>query len=199
MNALLFVETRNIPNLKFHLERHLKLKPEGWDVAVLCSDDNAEQFEGYDKFIVENPNNLYRYNVMMTSSMIWSVLPFDYVLLIEHESGILRYGIEEFIKYDYVGSPWKFQQHGGNGGFSLRKVDTMLEVTKRFKFTGGMNEDVWFSNNMFENGFNIAPRDICKKFACETIFELGTYGYHAINKYFNDEQLSQIYNQYEKL
>jgi hypothetical protein len=32
---------------------------------------------------------------------------------------------------------------------------------------------------------------------CETIFNLGSLGYHAIDKYLTNEQINQIKTQYE--
>lgn len=37
--------------------------------------------------------------------------------------------------YDWVGAPWPWiqqQYYGGNGGFSLRRRSTMLDITRTF-------------------------------------------------------------------
>jgi hypothetical protein len=54
---------------------------------------------------------------------------------------------------------------------------------------------VYFSNNV-ENFGKLAPRSVCEKFGCETIFKLGTFSCHAIKNYMNHEQINEIENQY---
>jgi len=38
--------------------------------------------------------------------------------------------------------------------------------------------------------------EAAKKFSCEMKFELGTLGYHAIERYMTEEQIKQINEQY---
>lgn len=138
------------------------------------------------------------YNKIMTSREFWEAVPFDKVLIFQHDSGLLRYGIEEFFNYDYVGAPWKFQEHGGNGGLSFRSKKAMLDIIDAWPYRGMADgyEDVYFSNKLRDYGYNLAPREVCKRFSVETIFELGTLGYHAIDKWLSKEQCDKILNQY---
>lgn len=139
------------------------------------------------------------YNKLMTSRHLWESIPFDKVLIFQQDSDLLRPGVEEFLEWDYIGAPWQFQQHGGNGGLSLRSKEMMLRIIDGKPYEGpGVDgyEDVYFSNNMERFGGKLAPREICKKFSVESIFELGTLGYHAIDKYLNHDQVKQIKTQY---
>jgi hypothetical protein len=56
-----------------------------------------------------------------------------------------------------------------------------------------INEDVFFSCFVKE----VAPREVCEKFACETEFRLGTFGYHAIDEWLTAEECKQIKEQYQ--
>lgn len=141
-------------------------------------------------------NSIDRYNRLLQSFEFWENIKEENILIIQHDSGLLRHGIEEFYQYDYVGAPWKFQEHGGNGGLSFRKRSAMLKCLHRVAQIPELNEDVYFSNALKFLNLNLAPRDVCKKFSCETIFELGTFGYHAIDKYLTTEQVKQIKTQY---
>ena len=134
----------------------------------------------------------------MTSMNFWDrVKGYDKVLIFQSDSEILRGGIEEFFDWDYCGAPWQFQECGGNGGISLRSVDVMTKIVKSLQWSPQLGyEDVYFSNAMCDAGMNIAPRDICKKFSCETIFELGTWAAHAIDKHLTPQQCKQIRSQY---
>lgn len=192
--GIIFIETRNFPSLRQIFEEHIKyvdLEP-----LVVCSFENHEQFDGYQKILIKNPNNNKAYNQMITQSDFWKKIPFDKVLICERESGILRRGIEEFYEWDYVGAPWKFQQHGGNGGFSWRSVQAMIDISSKFRI-GGENEDVFFCNHM--KGWKLAPRGVCARFSMETIYQEGTFGLHAIENYFPKEICKKIYNQYKNL
>jgi hypothetical protein len=100
--------------------------------------------------------------------------------------------------YDYIGSPWKFCEWGGNGGLSLRTVRVMRNICMTHVWDSNSgNEDIFFSNIMHNEKIGkLAPREVCRRFACETIFELGTMGVHAVEKYLTDEQVKQINEQY---
>jgi len=153
-----------------------------------------------DCFIRYNPfvNSMKEYNSLLTSKAFWEDVPDENVLIIQHDSALLRTGIEEFYQYDYVGAPWTFQQHGGNGGLSFRKKSAMLKVIENYPYNGIDNEDVYFCNGLKWLVMNLAPREVCEKFSCEAIFKLGTLGYHAIEKYLTPEQVNQIKTQYDK-
>jgi hypothetical protein len=144
------------------------------------------------------------YNYYITDPKFWAaLLEFDRVLIFQHDSGLLREGIEEFYQFDYVGAPWVFQLHGGNGGLSLRNPRIMYHICQQFPYKGMSvhgNEDVYFCNKMKEaNGCNglLAPREVCSQFSVESIYKLGTFGYHAIDKWLTPTQCNNILNQYK--
>ena len=196
-NAAVITETRNFnPQI---IRDHLDMLPDNFDLIVFCGDSNAHLFNEFECIKYNTSiNNLNDYNRLLTSLYFWDKLQhFDKVLIFQTDSKILREGIEEFYKWDYVGAPWLFQEKGGNGGLSLRDPKIMLEIIESEPYNPGYGyEDVYFSNKV-ENYGNLAPRNICKKFSCETIFELGTWGYHAIQNYMTNEQISKIENQYK--
>lgn len=178
MNGIVFIETRDLPGLANIFEDHIKFVPE-LDPVVICSKQNAYQFKGFKKIIIDHPKNIREYNLMITNSTFWEKLQFKKVLICEHESGILRKGIEEFYEWDYVGAPWWFQNYGGNGGFSFRNVKVMGDICriKKYYISDG-NEDVYFCNVMRNYNMKLAPKNVCERFSVETVFKLGTFGYH---------------------
>ena len=52
-------------------------------------------------------------------------------------------------------------------------------------------------NIMVAKQMNIAPVEVCRKFSVESLFTEGSFGCHAIEKYFAPEQVEKIYTQYE--
>ncbi|MEE9571454.1 MAG: DUF5672 family protein [Candidatus Neomarinimicrobiota bacterium] len=195
MNAAVITETRQFnPQI---IRDHLSMLPSDFELIVFCADRNLRLFNEFDcikyKVVV---NNLHDYNRLLTSVWFWEkLIDYDRVLIFQTDSKILRKGIEEYYYYDYLGAPWKFQDKCGNGGLSLRNPKVMYEMVSTLNYTGNPYEDVWFSNNIEKFG-NLAPREVCKKFSCETIFELGTWGYHAIESYMTKDQIEKIENQY---
>lgn len=147
---------------------------------------------------IENIKTIEDYNKLLTSSNFWSGIKEDKVIIFQHDSALLKPITYEFLEWDYVGAPWKFQEHGGNGGLSLRSKEAMLWCIDKQPWNPSLgNEDVYFSNLLKDSPYKLAPREVCEKFSCESIFKLGTIGYHAIDKYLTAEEVHQIKTQYE--
>lgn len=166
------------------ISEHRKFLPLDWEVWI------------YDRPEIKTERD---YNILLTSPEFWHELPFDKVLIFQHDSGLLREGIHEFLEWDYIGAPWKFQEHGGNGGLSWRSKSAMLECIMSMTWNPSLgNEDVYFSNLLKRMPqFKLAPREVCEKFSCESIYKEGTLGYHAIDKYLTKEECTKILTQYD--
>jgi hypothetical protein len=197
MNAALFVETRQLPRLEDKIQSHLNKLPDDYELIIYHSRQNRNLFKNIDckkheTFI----SSLKDYNYFMTNTALWDSLKrYQRVLVFQNDSEILRPGIEEFYEWDYSGSPWKFQEHGGNGGGSLRNPRAMLRTCLKTAYHLSLGyEDVYFSNHLIGN---LAPRNVCERFGCETIFKLGTFMAHAIDKYLTPKECQRIRNQYE--
>jgi len=193
------VETRKLGIDKI-IERHYQYLPRDWPCVVFGYHDKPS----YDfcEFIqLQSPiMNYNSYNRLLTSLWFWNKLDFDKVLIFQHDSGLLRHGIEEFYGWDYVGAPWVWQEpkFGGNGGLSWRSVHAMREILRKKKYTSAHGyEDVYFVNSMREYNMNVAPYEVCRKFSVETIFELGTLGYHNIENWLTPQQCKKILKQYQ--
>lgn len=213
MNAAVTIETRSLDYFPEVVRNHMKHLP-GFELVIFGGDDNED-------FLSRNISNFihhkikypflheFEYNLTLTNPKFWEILSdYDRVVIFQHDSMILRDGIEDFLDWDYVGSPWKFQQHGGNGGLSVRNPRLMLDLCKANEWTAvSGNEDIFFCNLMHEYNkltlldptqYKLAPRDICSRFSCETIFQLGTLGFHAIDSWLTPAQCVQIKEQYLK-
>lgn len=198
------VETRDLPNSHLIISDHMKFLPEDWGLTVFHGISNYETLKK--NFPTADLINLQcksidskTLNRLLTSTYFWNNISYDKILMFHPDSGILRTGIEEFLEWDYVGAPWPDKELGGNGGLSIRSKEITLRLIEKIPYMGYNthdNEDRWVSNNMHLVGGRVAPRDICFKFSCESIYKLGTFGYHAIDKYLTIEQCTKIRNQY---
>ena len=181
--AAVLIENRYDP--KKIIDRHKKYLPEYFDYLHLAP----------------KIKNLRDYNRYMTSYHFWDkVKDYDKVLIIQHDSGLLREGIEEFYDFDYIGAPWPWNNYGGNGGLSLRSVNACRDLIakKPYNFAYGY-EDVYFSNGLYESGHQVNGKNQGMRFSVETIYTLGSLGYHAINKHLSRDQVNKIMTQYELL
>ena len=126
----------------------------------------------------------------------------DYVLVIQDDGHIINGSLwdDEFLKYDYIGSPWPFEDSWiekqredqrdiireiypknrvGNGGFSLRSKK-FLEFAHQFKDCEGFGEDTFLCTRNYykavEAGIKFAPLDLAVKFSYENpLIEYGTH------------------------
>jgi hypothetical protein len=138
------------------------------------------------------------YNKVLTNRSFWRGCLYDRILIFQHDSGLLKSGIEQFLKWDYIGA-WIEKIPGCmNGGLSIRNPKVMYEICSKYPYRGmhlDGNEDIYFCNRMNELGYKMPDKETCNKFSVETEFEFGSLGYHAIDKYHKSYKL--ILNQYE--
>lgn len=107
---------------------------------------------------------------------------------------------DEFLQYDYIGSPWTPKQHRrfrglnpaklvGNGGFSLRSRKLYQELFNHP--TSNENEDLYICCDLRAaleaNGVKFAPLDVAKRFAVEAQLSpehtiTNTFGFHGGHK-----------------
>lgn len=197
MFALALIETRIVKGIDEKIEEHAQFLPDDWKQLAVVSPRNSH-CSNKDRVIIPEVNSLQNYNAILTGQAFWrQFLDYGRVLICQMDSGLLRTGIEEFLEWDHVGAPWKFQQHGGNGGLSLRNPQVMHKLCTENHWNPGMAyEDVWFSNLMY-GSYDLAPRVVCEKFSVETIYQLGTLGYHNIGGYLTHREVDKIMKQYE--
>jgi hypothetical protein len=204
IKSAVIVDTRNDISLIDIINNHMKHLDSEWKLTIFCGLRNSHFLKkafseakiislGSDRITID------QYNALLTSEYFWKQIEGEKVLIFQADSMLLRKGIDDFLQYDYVGAPWMFQENGGNGGLSLRTKQAMLDIIKIKPFVPHKdgNEDIYFCNNMHIVSNNMAPREVCFKFSVETIYHLGTLGYHSISRYHSPEKCNQIINQYD--
>jgi hypothetical protein len=195
------VETRPLENINRIIHSHMNRLPKDWGLTIFCSVDNQHMMPHGANLIVMPSAfmNEMQYNKLLTSFAFWQNVPYDKCLVFQHDSELFKAWDSDFEKWDYIGAPWKFQQHGGNGGLSWRSVAAMKWCLQQIAYNPTLgNEDVYFSDILAKSfEYRLAPREHCEKFAVETIFQLGTFGGHAIDKWLSLEECVKIRKQYD--
>lgn len=206
------------------------LKQKQWTVTIVTPKSNFEFYMQYfpNAIYLTHPLqdkqdnfNMEDYNMMLKTSLLWKML-FEKgilnVLLLQDDGFLIKTGMEDefFIdekmsatKYAYLAAPWPEAEHLkkanssliGNGGLSLRRIKTMLEVTEN-----ATQKDI---NALFNANFQPIPEDVffskhidrsempsvkeASAFSSEMILNPKSYGIHKPWGYF---QISEIIEKY---
>lgn len=194
------VETRNI-NVGEIIHQHFRYLPKDWGLTFFGSSENEAQVREYFpsvNFVLLRSGSFSaaNYNELITMKSFWSQIPYDKVLIFQHDSRLLRDGIEDFLQYDYIGAPlYHIPFPCMNGGLSLRSKAKMLEVINNKKYhapTDG-NEDIYFCKQLQQMGANLPTKEEAMKFSVETIYYPTPLGVHAMEKYLTNQQVKSIY------
>lgn len=117
----------------------------------------------------------------------------EFVLLINDDGFVINPHLwqDEFLKYDYIGAPWKAHYpHArvGNGGFSLRSKK-LTQLCKFIRWSGGHEDaEICIFNRGFleANSCRFAPLELAMKFSLESKipecpnYDLNTcFGFHG--------------------
>jgi hypothetical protein len=207
-----------------HKEKYeTDFKAQNIDVIIKEYDQNfaipieVKYISGMEKITSdERMKNILNFCLVTTSREFWlDLLPYHRTIMIHRDTMILRKGIEEFLEYDYIGAPcynYVKDQTIQNSGLSLRNPKIMEYISRVYGWKKDIQdmmvvgqyssawffaEDIFYCTRMIKHNIgNYAPLEAAKRFSCEMRFELGTLGYHAIERYMNEDQVKQINEQY---
>jgi hypothetical protein len=117
-------------------------------------------------------NNLtpIQYNRMLIGSQFWKQLKSENILLFQTDSTLVKFGIDQFISYIYIGAPWiKFREGKivGNGGLSFRKKSKMIEISETYVNNDITMEDIYFCKYLKEE--DLPDIGIAKQFSVEDV------------------------------
>ena len=178
-----------LPIVKNHLyflnKNSLGIK---WGLQIFHGNENEHYlknlFKEFENIVYENlniPNFTSRqtHTEILKSTEFWKKSMGNKILIFQNDSMLLKSGIEDFLKWDYIGAPWKKPKEGcfvGNGGLSLRTRDKMISITEKYTGDFGMWEDIYFSKYL--NGNGLADLESAKKFAMEDDYFHDPMGIH---------------------
>jgi len=144
----IIVDSRVLPNTYFTIKNTIQKLGEGWGHIVITSERSYNDMIKICQSISpdievrqENISSQNDYNNLFLSIDFWENLNCEYIFIYQHDSIMLNKFNNNFLKYDYVGSMWGHdfsesiknyfklnqQVRVGNGGFSVRKVQAMID------------------------------------------------------------------------
>jgi hypothetical protein len=189
------VEPRNNPLLISVIKNFIfLLQTRGWGLIVFHGSKNEtllrDALAEWPNVIMYNMKvvnmEILDYNKLLMSGDFWRRLldyGCKYAFIFQMDTILLNPNVESFLEYDYVGAPWDNKFCGivsGNGGLSLRHVETMFTIAETCPANHGQLqfEDIFFSYWCKEKGYNVPSREIASQFSVETIFYETPCGMH---------------------
>ena len=165
----IIVEPRKHKALEFVLNNVCDCLSDKWRIILFHGKNNNE----YAIDIVKKLNNLYKNKISLVNlyvdnlnqqtyshllankNTIYDHIKTDIFLVFQTDSIILKenaHMINDYLNYDYVGSPWLICNYEptkrcgfiGNGGFSLRNKEKMIEIIEKIPYNNEP-EDLYFS------------------------------------------------------
>lgn len=212
------IEYRCFPHLEFLLRNAMIKLGDKWSHTVVCGNLNYDfmvtmcaNISPEINVIKTDYDNLNQstYSLLLASKSFWELFAGEKILLYQEDSCIFKSNVDDFLQWDYVGAPWPRHKNDtpngvGNGGFSLRTRQCMIDVIDRVSIhdtnihsstndymrNNGMTvcpEDVYFSKNMQDYGIGkVAGWDSASAFSSESIYNEDSFGGH--NFWLRDEK-----------
>lgn len=166
----IIIEPRKIKALEFVLHNICDCLSNEWKIIFFHGTNNIEygskiveklnkQFENRISMVNLNVDDLYGHvvysKILATKTIIYDYIDTEMFLLFQTDSMIIKQNahlINNFLEYDYVGAPWLICDYPitkncdfiGNGGFSLRNKNKMLEIIEKIKWND-IHEDLYFA------------------------------------------------------
>lgn len=186
MSTAVIIEPRKSMKdaLEFVTKNILENLSSNWKVLIFPSSENKDEVEEFVASLGEKRSrvaikdigiksmDMASYNKLMMSRKLLDEIDTEMFLVVQTDSLICKQGkhlIEEFMKYDYVGAPWKGRNALGNGGFSLRRKSKMLEILEKCP-TLKHNEDGFFSGGCDGAEPSKPTPEKAEEFSIETIY-----------------------------
>ena len=207
----ILIEFRKLRNIEFILRNTIIKLGSEWSYTIVCGIRNetfmrniVSSLARNIKIIVLPFENLCptTYSELLSQENFWTRFHGNKLLIYQEDSCIFKYGsVDKFLKWDYIGAPWLKTQNDnlnvvGNGGFSLRTKQCMIDVIRKIsiqntkfnsctlEYIKNSNllcppEDVYFSLNMINMGIGkVADWDSAKEFSSESVHNPYSFAGH---------------------
>ena len=207
------IEPRILSYLSGILKNIVSKLNNDWSLIIFHGNKNKEFIKNIIgdcniRFINLELDNIskYQYSDLLLKKTFWNLIPSEYILIFQHDTLLLKQGIEYFLKYDYIGAPWKkinpcieiTNCRIGNGGLSLRRKSKTLKVLELiepdFKSSHLISEDIFYSKWFKKLNYYLPSVKEASLFSSEHIFNKDCYGVHKIYDYLTLKEIKQLLN-----
>ncbi len=180
-------------------------KPEEIGLAIVFGTQNdsfvRDYFKEWSNVILINTGDYNHdgtsYSQRLKTPELWEKFDnFQHVLVMQCDTLLLKKIPEVYFNFDYIGAPWSIESMrylAGNGGFSLRNVNAMINVCDQFRGkklteiqTEPNYEDVFFCKQPNLKLPTPADFEIHRAFSVEMIFHHDPVGLHDFCRFIDD-------------
>ena len=192
-------------NLKIYTTKENEIK------YIQCLQKNFGYENGihYQIKIIQTFHNILDYSNLLKSPDFWESFSEKYVLLFQYDSLAFSKFNNDFLNNHYLGAQWPvhIQQikdiYNGNGGTSLRNIQTMKFITNKYnyKLTDEKTpEDKYFSTYLQQEKLLNNDPILCNQFSFENVYNTESIYGHAIYESVNLNDLEEyIINRFNKI
>ena len=209
------IEPRKHKALPFVLNNFFENLSDEWSFVIFHGNKNHEyimdimenqlpQYKHrviqYVNLNIDNFNNLIEYSMFVINPFFYSCIPSEIFLMFQTDTMIFKENkllINNFLKYDYVGAPWHWDECVGNGGLSLRRKSKMLEIINNVPYHFN-NEDIYFCTQKVIP-LNRPSFEEAQYFSIETVFNETSFGIHNAWRYIASDKLNYLLEKYPEL
>jgi hypothetical protein len=218
-NEAVLIEFRELPHLEFIIRNSIHKLGTSFSHTIICGKLNYETIANLCKGISDNIKiiklnveniNVNNYNNLLHSNYFWNLFVGEKILIHQEDSIIFKQNVKDFLEYDYIGAPWKLEPGTvnspsfGNGGFSLRSKEMMLEIISKRDYLrtffvdddvkthcSGVKldripEDFFFSKSaLILQCYKLPSESIASFFSTENILNKDSFGGH---QFWNEDK-----------
>jgi hypothetical protein len=210
--CIVIIERRVHPNMEFIL-KNAAYFARGWSIAVVCSDINIEYIRGILKDNAEavhliqmfegNPDpatGKNEYNYLLQDSQFYTSLPSENLLLMEMDTYLRKPIPDTLLKYDYVASPYSWDEGISGGGLSFRKRSTMIDICSNYQCHVAA-QDIYACSGIKALGYSRPPFEEEIQYFSESCLYEDPVGFHQWWTFFEiiEQKDDTIYRNYMTL
>ena len=200
--AFVIVERRCHPNMWFIL-RNIAYFGQGWSIYLFCSkqnrgycakligDKNVHLITVFDE-IADSRTGLLEYNELLKKRSFWEQVDAENVCLFEMDCYLRKQIPEDLLEYDYVGTPWGWDQKSpGGSGLTLRKRSMVLDICDKIE-PGTLMQDCYMEKGVRELGYNFLHPIAAKEVFVESYITEDPVGVHQWWTFFLNYHIQNI-------
>jgi hypothetical protein len=211
--SIVIIERRIHPNLEFILYNAAYFA-RGWGITIICSDSNSDYIKGLLDPVKHAAVNIIlafqgnpepsvgknEYNYLLQTLEFYEGLPCEHLLFMEMDTYLRKPLPESILAYDYLASPYAWDESMQGGGLSYRKKSAMIRVCSEYLELRSA-QDIFADRGMKALGLCLAPFYAASKLFCESYLYYDPVGFHQWWTFFHlgPDDAEDVCNKYMTL
>ena len=211
--SIIIIERRIHANLEFIIYNAAYFA-RGWGITIVCSDSNSDYIKGLLDPVKHSAVNIIQafegnpepsvgkneYNYLLQTLEFYEGLACEHLLFMEMDTYLRKPLPDSILSYDYLASPYAWEESMQGGGLSYRKKSAMIRVCSEYSEMVPA-QDVFADRGMKALGLCLAPFEVACEIFCESCLYYDPVGFHQWWTFFHlgVECAEEIYNRYMTL